>query len=177
MSASTIPAPPRPRHAAPALDLPLTRGGRFVLSEQRPERFTLVAVYRGRHCPKCRQQLRELEARLDEITARGIEVVAVSGNDAEDARATLSEWGIERLAVAHGLDEETMRAWGLYVSAATKDDEPERFSEPGLFLVSPDGTLYAAMIQSMPFARPRLDDVLAAVDFIVEQDYPARGEA
>ena len=55
--------------------------------------------------------------------------------------------------------------------------EPEKFSEPGLFLVKPDGTLYAAFIQTMPFARPPLDQLLGAIDFIKEKDYPARGEA
>jgi hypothetical protein len=29
----------------------------------------------------------------------------------------------------------------------------------------------------MPFARPHFKEILAAIDFIVEKDYPARGEA
>ena len=49
--------------------------------------------------------------------------------------------------------------------------------EPGLFLVRPDGTLYAASIQTMPFARPHVADVLAAVDYITKKAYPPRGEA
>jgi hypothetical protein len=28
----------------------------------------------------------------------------------------------------------------------------------------------------MPFARPHLDDLLKAIDFVKEEDYPARGE-
>ncbi len=49
--------------------------------------------------------------------------------------------------------------------------------KPGLVLVRPDGTLYAALVGSMPFARPHFSEVLKALDFIVEKDYPARGEA
>jgi len=29
----------------------------------------------------------------------------------------------------------------------------------------------------MPFARPHFDEIEKAIDFIVEKDYPARGEA
>jgi hypothetical protein len=33
-----------------------------------------------------------------------------------------------------------------------------------------------AAVNSMPAARPRIEDVIAAVGFFVENDYPARGE-
>ena len=46
-----------------------------------------------------------------------------------------------------------------------------------MFLVRPDGTLYAASIQSMPFARPSFADVAQAIAFVAEKNYPARGEA
>ncbi|MEZ5581225.1 MAG: hypothetical protein R3F40_18540 [Candidatus Competibacteraceae bacterium] len=32
-------------------------------------------------------------------------------------------------------------------------------------------------MNTMPFARPHFKDVLMALDFIVKNDYPARGEA
>lgn len=79
--------------------------------------------------------------------------------------------------VAYGLSIDQARAWGLYVSAGIKDGEPALFAEPGLFLVRPDGTLYAGSIQTMPFARPHFAEVLQAIDFVVKNDYPARGEA
>jgi len=62
-------------------------------------------------------------------------------------------------------------------SLAIKEGEPAQFSEPGLALVRADGTLYAIWIQSMPFARPHLNDVLSAIDFVIKENYPARGEA
>jgi hypothetical protein len=43
--------------------------------------------------------------------------------------------------------------------------------------VRPDGTLYWAAVQSMPFARPQFDDVLEAPDFIKAKGYPPRGDA
>ncbi|MFN7087813.1 MAG: AhpC/TSA family protein, partial [Burkholderiales bacterium] len=56
-------------------------------------------------------------------------------------------------------------------------EEPALFSEPGVFLVRPDRTLYWAAVQTMPFARPHFRDMLAAIDFVIKNDYPARGEA
>ena len=54
--------------------------------------------------------------------------------------------------------------------------EPDLFLEPGLFMIRPDGTLYFASVQTMPFARPAFGDILKAVDFVIANDYPARGE-
>jgi hypothetical protein len=79
--------------------------------------------------------------------------------------------------VAYGQSLESMREWGLYVSKGIKEGEPDEFGEPGLFLIQPDGTLYAGVINTMPFARPHFDDVLAAVPYVTEHSYPARGEA
>ena len=50
------------------------------------------------------------------------------------------------------------------------------FSDPGVFLVRPDGTLYYGSTQTMPFARPAFQDLLGAIDFAISKDYPARGE-
>jgi hypothetical protein len=69
------------------------------------------------------------------------------------------------------------RAWRLYISHSIKESEPPLFSEPSLFLIKPDRTLFAVQISSMPLARPPLADILKAVDFVVEKNYPARGEA
>ena len=55
-------------------------------------------------------------------------------------------------------------------------DEPALFSEPGLYLVRPDGTLYFGTVQTMPFARPNLAEILGALDFVIKNNYPARGE-
>lgn len=168
---------PLPRQPAPALDLPLVGGGRFDLSAAEPQQFTLVVVYRGVHCPQCKKQLSELDGRLGELRDVGVdEVVAVSGDERERAEQAVREWGLDDLRVAYDMDEATMRSWGLYVSKGLTDTEPATFSEPGLFLVRPDASLYSAHVQSTPFARPRLDELLKALEFVREKDYPARGE-
>lgn len=167
-----------PRSPAPVLDLPLAGGGRFRSTDATPTAFTLLVFYRGLHCPKCKDQLQELEGLLDEFAAAGIdEVVAVSGDTQERAERTRQEWGLSRLRVAHDLDEEQMRRWDLYVSKGIKEGEPDLFAEPALFLLEPDGTVYSTHVQSTPFARPHLGNLLNAIGWIRENSYPARGEA
>jgi hypothetical protein len=38
------------------------------------------------------------------------------------------------------------------------------------------GTLYFGSVQTMPFARPHFADILAAIDYVLKNNYPARGE-
>jgi peroxiredoxin len=170
-----------PRQPVPALSVPLAGGGKFDLAGEQPQKFTLVLFYRGLHCPQCRRQLTDLEAKLSEFEKRGVSVVAISGDDAERAARTKNEWSLPNLRIGYGLDLATARAFGLWISAGRGKtsagiDEPALFNEPGLFLIKPDGTLFCASVQTMPFARPQLADLLAALDFIAQRDYPARGE-
>ncbi len=165
-----------PRQAVPQLRLPLAGGGTVDLSQSRPERFTLVLFYRGHHCPICKTQLEELERKLPELASRGVSVIAVSADSQERAERSKAEWKIAGVPLAFGLTLDRAREWGLYLSSGRGADEPAVFSEPGLFLVRADGTLYFSSVQTMPFARPRLADVVGALDVIIERDYPARGE-
>lgn len=167
----------KPREHAPELAVDLAGGGHWRLDEQQPGSFTMVVFYRGLHCPVCRAQLSELNRRLDELTSRGVTVVAISGDTQERAQRTAVEWHLDRLTVGYGLSEKTARAFGLFLSRAIKDDEPARFSEPGLFLIRPEGTVYYEAISSMPMGRPRLDDIISVVDYAAKANYPARGEA
>lgn len=167
----------RPTQAVPDLDVPLVNGGRFRLAEQHPTAFMLINFYRGHHCPICRTYLRELDHKLDDFATRGVEVVAISTDTAERAETSRREWQLGRLPVGYGLSIATARRWGLFVSRSISDKEPQEFAEPGLFLVRSDRTLYAASIQTMPFARPHFADLLAAVDYIGKNHYPPRGEA
>jgi len=96
--------------------------------------------------------------------------------------AAKTDWALAKLPIAYGMTVDKARELGLSISTSRGKtsigiDEPALFSEPGLFLVKPDGTLYAAFVQTTPFARPPLDQLLKAIDFINEKGYPARGEA
>ena len=85
------------------------------------------------------------------------------------------------MTAGYRLDLDVARQWGLYISTSrgktsTGIVEPDLFSEPGIFIVRPDGTLYFGNVQTMPFARPQFAEILGALDFVLKNDYPARGE-
>lgn len=171
-----------PRTAVPRLELRLAPdSSAFRLANENPRNFTLIVVYRGLHCPICKAQLRDLEAKLDAFAQKGVGVVAVSTDSEERANRAKAEWDLPRLRLGHGLTPAAAREWGLFLSAghgvtSLGIEEPACFAEPGLFLVRPDGTLYFSSVQTMPFARPSFADILGAIDFVVAKDYPARGE-
>ena len=173
---------PLPRQPVPALKVPTLAGGQWTLSERHPEHFTLVVFYRGLHCPICSGYVKQLDRMVPDFESRGVEPIAISSDVEARARQAADSWRLERAPVGYGLDLDSARAWGLYVSTgrgmtSAGVEEPAQFSEPGLFLVRPDGTLYYAAVQSMPFARPHFDELVKALDFAIAKDYPARGEA
>ena len=166
-----------PTQPAPALDVATLDGSRFVLADQDPDSFTLLVFYRGLHCPICKDYLANLATKLDDFAERGADrILAVSMDTEDTARRTADEWDVDGLTIGYGLDETSAREWGLFLSKAINDGEPDLFSEPGLFLVRPDGSLYYAAVNSMPFGRPSLSSMVKALDFVNENDYPSRGE-
>lgn len=166
-----------PRTPTPDLTVDTIGCGSWRLAEQKHESLTLIVFYRGHHCPLCKKQLQEFERLLPEYEQHGIQVIAVSSNTRELAQKTVKEWELKRLTVGYGLPIDEALRWGLFVSDAVKDTEPARFTEPGLFVISSERTLYASMIQTMPFSRPSARQLLNSLSYIVDSGYPARGEA
>ncbi|WP_179353934.1 peroxiredoxin-like family protein [Winogradskyella vidalii] len=166
----------KPREKTPELTIDLINGTEWRLSKQDPEAFTLVIVYRGLHCPVCKKYLEELQGKLSKFDELGVNVVAISSDTKATAEETYKEWDIGDVPLGYEFPIEEARKWGLYISKGIKD-EPDTFIEPGLFVIRPNQELYCASIQTMPFARPGLDDIINAIKFVLSKDYPARGEA
>jgi len=170
-----------PRQPVPTLVVPTAGGDNWDLQDHLGENFTLVVFYRGLHCPICSRYLGDLNNKLDKFTSRGTEVIAISGDDRERAESTLRDWKLDKLTLGYGLSLDEARKWGLYISSgrgktSTGHEEPALFFEPGMFLIRNDGTLYFGSVQTMPFARPSFAEVLGALDFVLQNNYPARGE-
>ena len=170
-----------PRQPVPAIDIPLIDGSQFVLGAKPAERFDLLVFYRGLHCPICAKYLIELERLAPEFEKRGVNLIAISSDQKERAQKMADKVNASGVKFGYGLPLATARKWGLYISTSRGAtsigiDEPSLFSEPGVFLIRPDGTLYYGAVQTMPFARPQFQDLLGAIDFAIAKDYPARGE-
>ncbi|MBT9486796.1 MAG: AhpC/TSA family protein [Rubrivivax sp.] len=175
------PRPLMPRQAVPPLQLPTLDHGLFDLAADAAPNFTLLVFYRGLHCPICLKYLLELGRLQADVEQRGVKPIVLSGDTPERARAMADKLKAPGLRMAHSLPLDQARAWGLYISSSRGTtsigiEEPALFSEPGVFLVRPDGTLYYGAVQTMPFARPHFDELLAAIDFALAKAYPARGE-
>ncbi len=173
--------PLMPRQKVPDLELPLVGGGTIGLSDETPENFTMLVVYRGLHCPICSMYLGDLNRKVAQFKEKGVRVIVASSDDQARAEKAKADWGLDNLDIAYGMSLEEGRNWGLYVSAgigttSSGFEEPAQFLEPGLFFIRPDQTLYFATVQTMPFARPAFGDILKALDFVIAKGYPARGE-
>lgn len=170
-----------PRQKAPQLNVELLGGGRYDLAADNPELFSLVCFYRGLHCPICANYLTDLERQTPAFAERSVTTVAISSDGEERARQMADKVGADQLRFGYGLSLEAARDWGLYIStsrgmSSLGIEEPALFSEPAVFLIRPDETIYYLSVQSMPFARPNFREMVQAVDFVVKNGYPARGE-
>ncbi|HOV04611.1 MAG TPA: peroxiredoxin-like family protein [Hyphomicrobiales bacterium] len=170
-----------PRTTAPDLVVETLDHGRFDLASDGARNFTLVCFYRGLHCPICATYLRELDRQAPAFAERGVNTIAISSDDEDRTRRMAEKIGATSLRFGYGLDLAKAREWRLYVSTSRGMtsigiEEPALFSEPGVFLVRPDRTIYWLSVQSMPFSRPNFAEMVSAVDFILRYDYPARGE-
>ncbi|MFT7058024.1 MAG: peroxiredoxin [Pseudorhodobacter sp.] len=170
-----------PRQKTPDLSLPLLGGGQFDLGADAGERGTVVTFYRGLHCPICATYLKELARLTPEFAKRGVKTIAISSDGEERTQAMADKVDASALRFAHSLSLTKAREWGLYISTSRGltsigIEEPALFSEPGLFLVNADQTLYYMSVQTMPFVRPHFSELLAGLDFVIDKNYPARGE-
>ena len=177
-----------PGDTMPAIDTRLVvegkGGGRWQLAREKPPKLALLAFYRGIFCPICRVWLGDLDRLVPEFEKRGVSVIALSCDQKAGAEKAVGEWGLKNLRVGYKLDVEDARRAGLYisegrgVSPVTGQKEPMLFAEPALLLVKPDGLLYAAWIQSTPYARVHIAEILTAVDNFTAKNLPEpRGSA
>ncbi|MDA9789512.1 AhpC/TSA family protein [Amylibacter sp.] len=170
-----------PRQKTPNLSLSTLDHGAFDLSAEKSERGTVICFYRGLHCPICANYLTELEKRVGDFAERGVTTIAISSDGEERTRAMADKIDAKGLRFGYDLSLEKAREWGLYISTSRGTtsigiEEPALFSEPGLFMVTPEQTLYYGSTQTMPFVRPHFSELVGALDFAITNNYPARGE-
>lgn len=170
-----------PRQKTPDLTVPTLSGASFDLSKDNAENFTLVTFYRGLHCPLCATYLKELERLSPDFAERGVKTIALSSDTEERAKTFAENIGAANLRIGHSLPLDVAKSWGLFLSTSRGKtsigiEEPALFSEPGVFLVRPNQELYFSSVQTMPFVRPVFKEMLGALDFVLANEYPGRGE-
>ena len=157
-------------------DLPLVGSNETRTIGGPKDRWSMVFIYRGRHCPRCKRFLNKLNAALTEWTDH-MDVVVASADTEEKAAADLAEFGWS-FDLCYGLTEAQMRDLGLYVSSPLSEAETsQNFAEPGAFGLRPDGTMMLVDISNGPAARPDLEELLDGMIFNITNDRPVRGTA
>ncbi|MGB3184155.1 MAG: redoxin domain-containing protein [Cyclobacteriaceae bacterium] len=165
----------KPLDPVPSTVIKLLGGQDMDLSGPSDKKFRIIFFYRGYHCPVCRLYLHDIQVKLKDFKDLDTEVFAVSCDNAERAGMARDEWHIPDVPVGYAMSIEEARNWGLYVSEGRSNLEPEQFSEPGIFILQPDGKLYASVVQTMPFSRPSINQLIKDLDYIIQNNYPPRG--
>lgn len=160
----------------PDYSFPLVGGDEGTFNKVDKEgRWQVVVVYRGLHCPLCKQYLKKLDELKGEFLSSNAEILVVSGDPQEKAQEMVKETGVS-LRVGYGMTTDQMKSLGLYISEPRSADETDRpFAEPGMFAVNSDGLVQLIDISNTPFNRAELTELLDTVQWIQENDYPIRG--
>lgn len=156
--------------------VPKLGGGDLTIGGAR-ENWSLVVIYRGKHCPRCKKYLNILDAMAGKWSDAGFDIQVASADPIEKAQADMDQfnWGFD---LGYDLSESQMVSLGLYLSDPLSEAETDRrFAEPGVFVLRPDGSTLLISISNGPSARPDLDELLDGMIFTKTNDRPPRGEA
>jgi len=170
-----MPTPkPIPGSILSPMTFPNVKGGEITVGGPK-DNWTLLVVYRGKHCPRCKKYLNILNDMRGDWAEAGFDVVVVSADSREKAQADVEEfgWGFD---LGYGLTEDQMATLGVYVTEPLSPDEADgNFAEPGTFVMRSDGSQIIVAISNGPAVRPELGELLDGMIFNKTKDRPHRG--
>jgi peroxiredoxin len=163
---------------APNFRLPDARGGEVELAELRARGPVVVVFYRGAWCPYCNLQLAAFQRALDDITAAGASLVAISPQT-PDSSLTLAERAGLEFHVLSDVGNRTAREYGLVFTQAETStavsrevglelrdynaDDSHELPAASTFVISPDGIVRFASVAGDYRWRVGPEEVLAAL--------------
>ncbi len=175
-----------PGHRFPSIKLINAKGNAIDLADRNGDRWKLIVVYRGIHCPLCSKYLKTLESLYTEFTQQGIEIMAISADSIEKLSIQIKEDNLS-FPMACELSADQMRTLGLFVSEPITSEESDYlFSEPGLFIINSNGDLHVTERSNAPYLRPDLTTLVRTLSYIKQSGnkrhdnfggdyYPIRG--
>lgn len=144
----------------PELECATVGGGHLKLPKDLAGNFAVILAYRGSWCPYCNAQLASYQRHLPRFVEEGIQIVALSADDEEHAKATVAEHDIT-FPVGYGVDaEKTAETLKGYIN------KPRGALESTNFLLQPDGTIEIAVYSSKVLGRLVPDDVVGYIRHI-----------
>jgi len=156
------------------MTFPTVDGGQMTVGGHK-DNWTLLVVYRGKHCPRCKKYLNILNEMRSDWADAGFDIAVVSADSQEKAQADQAEfgWGFD---LGYDLSEVQMATLGVYVTEPMSPEETDRrFAEPGIFVLRADGSQIVVAISNGPAVRPELAELLDGMIFNKTKDRPHRG--
>jgi peroxiredoxin len=163
---------------APNFRLPDARGGEVELAELLSSGPVVAVFYRGAWCPYCNLQLAAFQGALDELTAAGAQLVAISPQT-PDASLTHAERDGLRFHVLSDVENRVARDYGLVFTqpdtstavsrevglelADYNGDDSHELPAASTFVILADGTVGFASISGDYRWRVGPEEVLAAL--------------
>lgn len=147
----------------PAIEAPAVGGGMVSLPDDVAGHWAVVLFYRGHWCPFCRAQLSAFQRSLGRLDELGVRVVALSVDNAEQARETVDR-GRLTFPVAYGVDpDDVADRYGAY---AHRDPA---YLESTNFVLAQDGSVFTAVYSSNAIGRLAPDDVIGQIQHAQQQ--------
>lgn len=164
---------------APRFTLSGADGEPVALADRLAVGPVVLAFYRGAWCPVCNIELRTLQERLDDITARGASLVAISPQAPDDSLPFAERMALgfdvlsdldQSVADAYRIrfrlsDEiiEQYQEWGLLLPDMNADGSWD-LPVPATYVIDTSGTIRARHVDPDYRRRMEPDEILAAID-------------
>jgi peroxiredoxin len=157
----------------PSIEVP-TIDNRSLNLNKKKSKWTLLVVYRGLHCPICKDYARKLEDKITQFEELETELIFISADTKERANDFAEELALKS-TVAYSLSIPQMKQLGLYLSDPRPNEIDYVFPEPGLFLINTNAEIHIVEISNAPFIRPDIDLIIRGINHIKTNKYPIRG--
>ena len=138
-------------------------------------RWTVLVAYRGDHCPRCKTYIAKLEELAKSYADREVDLYLASMDPEPVAKRTIEEnnW---TLPVAHSMSVEDCQRLSLFLTDHEEGAELSGcYSEPGLYLINPEGLTQVIETSNSPSVRPDLEVVLDGIIGTQDRNLPIRG--
>jgi len=165
----------QPADTFPAITFNLISGGTKKLSDDLGKWIMLI-VYRGDHCPRCKQYMTRLHELQAGYAERGVEILITSMDPENVVKRTIADNNWTLPNIAHSLSAADAETLSLYLTPHEAGSKLEGvYAEPGLFLINPEGKIQVIATSNSPSVRPDLEVVLDGIIGTQERNLPIRG--
>ena len=126
-------------------------------------KMQMIVTYRHRNCGKCTDHLNNLSKFRQRLLDINVDLAAVSCGSKGDLQDHLTRLEVN-FPLYYGLKPEQARDLGLHISPPEPPKVEHEFSEPGLFVIYPNGQLGMVSISNNPILRPDLNMLVSTLE-------------